>query len=67
MVAVQIDGLQGPLAASNLQPVGAASHVGTHLPSGVDKANVALNGVGANALNLYAILACGARSDCAKR
>lgn len=63
VVAVQVDGLQGPGAARDVQPVGAAGHLGAHGLGGFDKADVALDRVLAHAQHLDAILAASARGN----
>ena len=67
MVAVKVDGAQRPGAALHMQPVGAALNLGTHGARSFDKANIALDGVQAHALNFDAILACKACAERAKR
>ncbi len=45
VVAIEIDGLQGPVAAADVQPIGAAFNLRAHGPRGIDETDVALDGV----------------------
>ncbi len=54
VVAVQVNGLEGPCAPLHLQPVGAAGDFGAHGLGGFHEADVALDRVQPHALDLDA-------------
>ena len=67
VVAVEVNGLERPGAAPDLQSVGAAGDACPHGLRGFYKADITLDGVQPYALNIQVIFAVSACCNCAKR
>ena len=67
MVAVQVDGLEWPATAADVQAVGLAANVGAHQTRSLHKADIALDGGLTHALDGDAVVARARRCERTQR